>query len=294
MSNFSPLRYPGGKGKLAKYMSEIIAMNALEGGHYAEPFAGGAGVALDLLFTEQVGHIHINDIDPCIYAFRRSAIYRTDELINLIRNVEVCVESWLSAREIKRYPNLNTLLNVGFSTFFLNRTNQSGILNGGIIGGADQKGRWKIDCRFNKEELISRISRIGFFRSRISITNQDASIFISEHVKNIREKTLLYIDPPYYVKGAMLYENHYTHDDHVMLAHTVKNISDKKWIVSYDNVQAIADIYNEFDQQVFDINYSARSYARGSEIMIFSENIQRPTQIYCTLKERQLANAGAC
>ncbi len=224
MSRFSPLRYPGGKGKLAPYLSEIIALNDLEGGHYAEPFAGGAAVALRLLFSERVRHIHINDLDLCVYAFWHSAVHETDAMIARILETEISVDSWLAAREVKRNASSHSLLDLGFSTFFLSRTNRSGILNGGVIGGLSQEGAWKIDCRFNKGDLISRIRRIGFFRSRISVSNIDASLFLSQYVNAISRKCLLYIDPPYYAKGAYLYQNHYRHEDHVGLAEIVSCI----------------------------------------------------------------------
>lgn len=164
MNRFSPLRYPGGKGKLAPYLSEVISLNNLEGGHYVEPFVGGAAVALQLLFSERVRHIHINDLDPCVYAFWHSVVYETDSMVARIRETKITVDSWLAAREVKRDWASHSLLDLGFSTFFLSRTNRSGILNGGIIGGLKQTGPWKIDCRFNKDDLISRIRRIGFFK----------------------------------------------------------------------------------------------------------------------------------
>lgn len=288
MNRFSPLRYPGGKGKLAPYLSEVIALNNLEGGHYAEPFAGGAAVALDLLFSERVRHIHINDLDPCVFAFWHSVVHETNAMIKLIREVEVTVDSWLAAREVKRHAAAHSPLELGFATFFMSRTNRSGILNGGVIGGLKQEGAWKIDCRFNKEELISRIRRIGFFRSRISVCNIDALKFFSDYIPDIPKNSLLYIDPPYYEKGAYLYENHYEHNDHALLSGAIFKLSGQKWIVSYDNSDQISKLYKGFDQQTFSIDYTARAYAKGTELMIFSPDLLRPGRIYCSEKERKM------
>ena len=289
MSNYSPLRYPGGKGKLAPYLSELTTLNNLEGGHYAEPFAGGAGVALDLLFNEKMSHIHINDLDKSIYSFWNSVVYNTQAFIDLILETDITIENWRVAKEIRNHPSNHSELELGFSTFFLSRTNRSGILNGGIIGGVSQDGQWKIDCRYNKGELISRISRIGFFRSRISVTNLDASVFLKKNVKAISGKCLLYIDPPYYLKGALLYKNHFIHEDHVSLATIVSQVKRHHWIVSYDNVDPIKSIYSIYRQEEFDINYTARSYARGSEVMIFSDALSIPPKVYCSERERKLA-----
>jgi DNA adenine methylase len=288
MNVYSPLRYPGGKGKLAPYLAEIITLNNLEGGHYAEPFAGGAAVALELLFCERVSHIHINDIDPSIFAFWYSVVHNTNAFLDRVVETHITIDSWMEAKEIRRNPAAYSMLDLGFATFFLSRTNRSGILNGGMIGGHSQSGEWKIDCRFNKEELISRVRRIGFFRSRISVCNLDAVKFLKTYATKIPGKCFLYIDPPYYVKGAYLYQNHFLHDDHVRLAKIVSNVKRHKWIVSYDNVEQIRNIYSSNEQEQFDINYSARSYARGSEVMVFSNGLVKPTRIYCSEKERKI------
>jgi DNA adenine methylase len=266
-------------------------MNKMEGMHYAEPFAGGAGIALELLFSELVSKIHINDIDLSIYAFWHSAVHQTDALIERIKKVDVSVENWLAARETKRNASSSNLLDLGFATFFLNRTNKSGILNGGIIGGLNQTGDYKIDCRFNKAELIRRIQRIGFYKSRISIQNLDATKFMTDHVSPLGEACLLYIDPPYYIKGAYLYQNHFDHDDHLRLRNFIEALRGPKWLVSYDNVDSINQIYERYEKEPFDISYSARTYSKGKEVMIFCDGLLRPKKIYSTLKEKRILEA---
>lgn len=293
MTNYSPLRYPGGKGKLAPYFATLLELNKLEGAHYAEPFAGGAAVALDLLFSERVRHIHINDIDWSVYAFWKAVIDHTDEFVKKIQTTPVTVETWLAAREIKRETQNRDVMEVGFSTFFLNRTNRSGILNGGMIGGLSQEGDWKIDCRFNKDDLIQRIRRIGMFRRRITLTNLDASAFLASHVPAIKPRSLIYIDPPYYVKGASLYQNHFVHADHVDLAEVVKAIERHSWVASYDNVEQIRRIYSDCDQEQFSIGYSARNYGRGSEVMIFGPETVHPERVFASKAEQRAMSRSA-
>lgn len=287
MTNYSPLRYPGGKGKLAPYLTDVLRQNGLEGAHYAEPFAGGAAVALELLFSERVKHIHINDIDINVYSFWHSVINDSAAFVDRILDTPIDVNSWLEAREIKRHPERHTRLEIGFAAFFLNRTNRSGILNGGVIGGLEQNGDWKIDCRFNREDLAQRVKRIGIYRSRISLTQLDAAEFLGEHIKTINNRCLLYIDPPYYVKGAFLYQNHYRHEDHARLASVISSISDHRWIVSYDNAEQIRRLYSRFDQEQFSINYSARNHGKGTEVMIFDPFLERPRQVFCNRAEKR-------
>lgn len=285
MTNYSPLRYPGGKGKLTPYVKALLQMNGLEGGHYVEPFAGGAAVALDLLFSELVKHIHINDLDWTVFAFWKSALDYTDDLIELIVKTPITIESWLAARDIRRNASQHDIVAVGFSTFLLNRTNRSGILNGGVIGGIAQDGPWKIGCRFNKQDLIARIRRIGIYKNRISLSNIDAKNMILDYLPTISQNSLIYLDPPYYDKGAFLYQNHFKHADHVSLSQAIAQITRHRWVVSYDNSESIRLIYDQFEQEQFSIGYSARNYNKGAEVMIFGPDVQRPSKVFANKME---------
>jgi DNA adenine methylase len=286
MSSFSPLRYPGGKGTLAPYVRELLDLNGLAGGEYAEPFAGGAGVALDLLYSGYVSHIHINDLDPLIHAFWHAAIHETERFVERIQSVELSVETWLEAREKKRFPDLHDTFELGFAAFLMNRTNRSGILNGGLIGGLAQSGTWKLDCRFNRDELADRVQRLGFFRSCISLSKQDAAEFLVQKSAALGSRALFYIDPPYYVKGAYLYENHYSHHDHVALSKVIAEIR-HPWLVTYDNAPQIRNIYRGMRQEQFDIGYSARNHGIGAEVMVFSPCLETPPRVYSSLKKRR-------
>jgi DNA adenine methylase len=172
--HFTPLRYPGGKGKLAGYLKEIIRENKLFDGEYVEPYAGGAAIGLELLLQEYVTKIHINDLSQPIYSFWKSVLNDTEELCRLVKNTRLTVASWDRQKRIFANPKDYSYVQLGFATFFLNRTNRSGILNGGIIGGRDQTGSWKIDARYNADELIFRIESIANLSRRIRLTRSDA------------------------------------------------------------------------------------------------------------------------
>lgn len=289
MTNYTPLRYPGGKGKFAPYVAEVMQMNELVGGHYVEPFAGGAGVALWLLFSEYAAHIHINDLDKNIYCFWKSVLEETDELCKKIKKTPVTVNEWLRQREIKNNADEFTSLERGFATFYLNRTNYSGVINGGVIGGVEQKGNWKIDARYNKEDLIERIRRIALYADRISLYNMDACKFITKSSKKVPANSLMYLDPPYYVKGGWLYQNSFRHEDHEVLASYISNIRNYHWMLSYDNEPTIKELYSSYEQEEFSLNYSAGSHARGSEVMIFQDGLKRPERIMTTKAQRKSA-----
>lgn len=277
LNHFTPLRYPGGKGKLAAFVKQLMELNGLLDGEYVEPYAGGAAIALELLLQEYVSHIHINDISRPIHAFWKSVLDDTEQLVRLIRDTPLNVRAWDRQKRILSNPKDHDTLELGFAAFFLNRTNRSGILNGGIIGGRDQTGPWKIDARFNAGELAFRVESIAKLRSKISLSREDARKFLSNRLPQLPDKTLIYLDPPYYIKGKELYYHYYTHKDHEEVAKLVtKKIKRQKWIVSYDNVDAIRDMYDESRSIVYGIGYSAREAREGSEIMFFCNGLDVP------------------
>jgi len=274
--HFTPLRYPGGKAKLAAYVKLLLTENRLLDGEYVEPYAGGSGIALELLFHEYVSRIHINDISRPIHAFWKAVLDHTEDLCRLVANTPLTVKSWDQQRLVVDNPAQHEILTLGFATFFLNRTNRSGILNGGIIGGRDQTGPWKIDARYNSKELIHRIEAVASLKSRIRLSRRDALRFLESGIGKWPEKTLIYLDPPYYVKGRHLYDDFYREQDHQSVAEFVGSITRQKWIVSYDNEPAIRKLYKGYPHIVYDIGYSARAASKGSEVMFFGPGLKVP------------------
>lgn len=265
---YSPLRYPGGKSKLTAYVVETLRLNNLEGGTYVEPFAGGCAIAWYLLLEGHVENVWINDLDPAIHAFWYSVLNRTDELCRLIDDTDVTIEEWHRQKAVYANNRTNSL-ELGFATFFLNRTNRSGIIKAGVIGGLEQKGNYLLNCRYNKERLVEQIRAIASHRQDIVLTNLDAIQFIDEYLPGIEGPCLVNIDPPYYMKGKGLYQNFFEHDDHYRLYRSVRNIQ-QPWIVTYDEAPEICGIYAEFEPQVFGLTYTAQTKRKGSEVIIHS------------------------
>lgn len=268
---YSPLRYPGGKSKLTAYVLETMKLNGLEGGAYVEPFAGGCAIAWYLLLNDHVHKVYINDLDPAIHAFWHSVLYRTEELCQLVSSTPVTLDEWYIQREVYR-ENQNDFLKLGFATLFLNRTNRSGIIKAGVIGGKEQKGDYKMDCRFNKPRIIEQINAIASKRDSIRLSNLDAVHFIDDYLPDIDGKVLVNIDPPYYVKGKGLYQNFFEHNDHYRLFESVKRIT-HPWIVTYDDTPEICGIYSEFSPESFGLTYTAQTKCKGSEVIIHSNNL---------------------
>ena len=166
MAFLSPLRYPGGKGLLLDFVTDIIARTVGDSVRYIEPFAGGAAIALGLLSRGVAERAVIGDIDPAIAAFWRAALYRTEEFIDELWMSDVSIDTWHDSWHILTEHDDESDLTLGFAAFFLNRTNRSGILRARPIGGLAQDGKWKLDCRFNKTDLSRRIENLGRYRDR--------------------------------------------------------------------------------------------------------------------------------
>ena len=278
----SPLRYPGGKKKLANFISDAIVLNDIQGGTYIEPFAGGSNVALFLLFQEQVSKIVINDVDRSIYAFWHSVIYNTDKLCERIIETQITIQEWEKQKEIQRDKEKANLLDLGFSTFFLNRTNRSGIINAGPIGGKKQNGNWKIDVRFNKDDLINRIKKIALYESRINLYNKDAIALINEIISELDEHCLIYFDPPYYNQGSSLYTNFYKHEDHEILKDFIMNLN-CKWILTYDYTPDIINMYRLAEKRLLTLGYTAAKKMKGNEMIAFCEGFIIPQSEYSAI-----------
>lgn len=272
----SPLRYPGGKGKLAPLMKLLVEETHHTGGTYIEPFAGGAGIALDLLENNIVGQIVINDLDKGVYSFWRAILTETDRFVNCINNIPLNMEEWHNQRLIILNSPHKYSFELGFATFYMNRTNRSGIIHGGVIGGKDQTGNWKIDARFNRNTLTNRILKIAERKECIHLYNKDVSSFITNYLPKYEDNALIYFDPPYFKKGKQLYLNFLSSNDHIRIRNLINESVRCDWVITYDNVPEIEQIYADHIIKRFDLNYSAGIKRTSSEIIIFKDENMVP------------------
>lgn len=269
----SPLRYPGGKRKLANFIKLIYLANGLVGSEYVEAYAGGASVALSLLFEEYASRIHINDINRPIATFWRVLLTNPDALCKRIRDSRPSMAEWRRQKAVQMHGDADDV-DLAFSTFFLNRTARSGIINGGVVGGKAQDGPWRLDARLNRPELIRRIERISRFSGRITVTSLDAAEYLRRRLPTV-PTPFVYLDPPYFMKGEGLYENFYQYQDHEEVSRLVRNLA-CPWVVSYDNRKEILKLYARFRSRTYSLSYSAADRYRGAEVMFFSRGLSIP------------------
>lgn len=271
--NPSPLRYPGGKYKLYNYIKNVVEINDCS--TYIEPFCGGAAIACGMLINGNIKRAIINDYDYSIYCFWDSVINNVSELIYKIRKTDINIDEWYLQKDIKNNYNLYSNLDVGFATLFLNRTNHSGIIDkAGPIGGYNQEGKYKIDCRFNKEVLIDKVKKINEHKDQIQLYNMEANDFIDEIILSTR-KSFTFFDPPYYNKGSELYASFYAHEDHKELAlHIQEKMKNRKWITTYDDDDEIKKMYNfrGVKCREYELNYYLQNKRKDTELMFISSD----------------------
>lgn len=273
----TPLRYPGGKGRLGPWLAQVMRHNAISGGWYVEPYAGGAGAAIFLLTQGCVDHIVINDVDPVVHAFWRAVTEQPKAFIAKVLATPVTMDTWYRQKAVVEAPSQSDFVDVGFAAFFLNRTNRSGILSAGPIGGKAQSGAWKLDARYNKVELCRRIAKIGSLAKHITVLGMDALDLLTDVAPGFPDKCLVYLDPPYFLKGSLLYRNHYQHDDHAAIAHCISG-AHYPVVITYDDCPLVRHLYTGTSSTTFSLHYSTHTARSETNEALFYKNLALPSE----------------
>jgi DNA adenine methylase len=273
----TPLRYPGGKSQLTPFVLDVMRANNLMQCIYCEPFAGGAGIACRLMLTGAVSEIWINDIDASIYAFWHSVLNTPDELCRWIEKTPLTIKEWKRQRAVQQ-DNAASIFQLGCSTLFLNRTNRSGILKGGVIGGLEQIGDYPLSCRFNRLDLVRKIQRLAIYKDQIHLSRMDAEIYMKSVVPKLPNHSLVNIDPPYFGKGPGLYTSFYKPKDHAALSRVVRSTK-KPWMLTYDDAPEILELYAGMPRLLKELNYTAQVKRIGIELLVMSKKLNWPDSV---------------
>lgn len=265
--NISPLRYPGGRNIIYnKLKATIIACN-IKDVIYVEPFAGGFGIGLRLLYEDVVDRVILNDFDIHIYNFWYSVLNYTDQLVKLIENTPITIDERLRQKNI--YDNTkSSRLEDGFATLFLNRVNFSGIIKAGVIGGNNQTGSYHIDCRFNKTDIIAKVRKVAKYKKKIQLKHKDAKLLLKQLSEN-DGNYFFYLDPPYVIKGSALYTEYFSEQDHYAFADAVRQyLKSVPWVMTYDKCELISKIYKKNKLFEYTTSYNAKNKGHNVEYVI--------------------------
>lgn len=268
----SPLRYPGSKQKFCDYFLTILKNNNIYPDLFIEPFAGGASVSLYLLQSNFVQKIALIEKDPLVASFWKTVFFDTEWFIKEINKLEVTLDQW---NYFKKY-NPKTTRTQAIKCLFQNRTCFSGILKAGPIGGQKQISKYKIDCRFNKKEIINKIHTLSLYRDRVLFIEEgDYESIMQDKEKILPSNTLIYFDPPYVNKAKDLYNFYFQDKDHIRLKDFIQNLK-YNWLLSYDYEPPINKLYQEFAYNgFFDITYTSTAHAhRPKKKEFLASNLQ--------------------
>lgn len=276
----SPLRYPGSKSGLVDYFAAVVKSNLLIGSDFYEVYAGGGSISLGLLEKELVSHATLVELDPLVYAFWRSVKENHEGLCRKLQAIEVSMKTWKAYQKYLVPDALNRfdLLDLGLAGLFFNRTNFSGIIGAGPIGGMNQNSDYKLDCRFNKARLAEQIRAIAAFKNRFSVVNADAISFLTRREQSLSgEHCLVYLDPPYYQQGRKLYRYNYAHEQHKRLADFITQKT-YPWIVSYDPHPKIKEFFAGQKIKTVSLDYAVKQSRKAKELLI--SNMDLCTAVY--------------
>lgn len=266
----SPFRYPGGKGFLTGFLNAEVEKLGNCKRQYVEPFAGGAGAALNLLSKNQVDHVHLNDLDIRVHSAWKAVLEENDRFIDAVKTCDVSLKTWEWAKSFVDQPGQSYSFDLGFATFFVNRTSRAGIISGsGPIGGYKQSGTWKIDARFYRETMMERIKWVGRNAERISLYRLPVVDFLEQCEKMLPSKnTLYFIDPPYVKIGSRLYLDGMLDGGHERLAKYINESRLTNWIITYDDHPLVRDLYKKYSIRHLQVNYSLGRTRKENEVLI--------------------------
>ena len=294
----SPLRYPGGKRRLVPYLAALLTENNLQPGLFAEPYAGGASVSLELLSLDLVKRVVIGDADPMVNAFWETVMTDVDWLCEEVESIALDVATWERMKETR----FRARRKLALACLYLNRTSFNGALHwrAGPIGGKAQESDYDIGCRFPRERLISRLQKCAEMADRIDVAPAQNAMTT---VRQVRERArredasvFFYLDPPFWAKSNYLYRHAFTEIEHERLADQLQWIQDP-FVLSYDPAPEIVELYTGHSAgKVAEIEllYSGSSRSAGAEILISNvEKLPAATKLWRTSCEWRDARRAA-
>ena len=271
----NPLRYPGSKASFASSVGAFVTACGYTGFEIVEPFAGSASVSIDLVSSGVCSKAILIERDPLLYAFWSAVFFDTRRLCNRINKLSIDLGTWHDLRPLLAInsPDEYELIDLAVAGLFFNRTNFSGVLHAGPIGGQQQKSVYKVNCRFNKDDLIARIRAIAKLQNRVEVIFSDALGFLETQKEAVNQNRFYYVDPPYFVQGEKLYRYSFELSQHKQLAKVLSELK-APWLLSYDRHPVIEMLYERYASSGFKFKYSSKIRKVEREFLV--TNIKLP------------------
>lgn len=280
----SPLRYPGGKATIAQHLGDVYLA---QDGHmpieiWIEPFAGGAGAALDLLTRDVVDEAWLIDAHPALAAFWGTVIDDGERLAAVVAATVPTMQLWEQSREVLEAGDVGTF-DLAYAAFVINRCSRSGIVapRSGPMGGRHQTGRYTIASRFNGPPLADRILHVHSLRSRLRVHHGDGIGYIEQlNDSGIVDEVVLFVDPPYIREGNRLYANGLDPAAHQRLSAAL-HATEARWLLTYDNHCDVQDVlYPDHRVVPFNIRNTANRARLATELAVLSNNLQVDESVF--------------
>ena len=283
----TPLRYPGGKTWLLDYVKAFARFHKLSSTTIVEPYGGSASISVGLIRSQLVTDATVCERDPLIVAFWNVAIHRNEELIEYLSSLEINMETWYGLR---RYldlekTNLQNELEAAGAFLFFNRTNYSGIIKGGPLGGKKQLSKYKLNCRFNKGRIADKIRSLKALEDKLKIIQIDGLEYMKNHALQSPDNVFFYVDPPYYGAGKDLYRFYFTDFDHQQLSAFLTG-TEIPWLLSYDDAEFIRNLYQKKSNLPVYTDYQSGHLRRGVKELLISNYVIPPASPNVTIDKQ--------
>lgn len=253
-------RYPGGKSKIKFEILSLLNnfFQSNPSAQYREPFFGGGSIGLNLLKTQNISSIWINDFDSGIAAIWTVVLNNPEELKDKINSYIPSVNDFFKFKEELKNNKFSDIIELAFKKIVIHQISYSGLgtKSGGPLGGIDQESKYKINCRWSAKTLNKNIDNINkLLKTTKIINNSCTDLDFEDVIEDNLNHSILYLDPPYYLKGTELYQCAFSESDHIRLSKALQNTGNS-WVLSYDDQPEIRKLYNWANIKELDLNYT--------------------------------------
>ena len=247
MKYTTPLRYPGGKSRAIKFLSQHLPK--IES--YREPFLGGGSMALYVTQTYPNTDVWVNDLYYPLYAFWMTLRDHGQQLCDDLRELKTELgeneDAHREAFENAKDKLNNDIYESGFNFYVANKCSFSGLTANSSF--SKQASRQNFTFRG-----IDKLPALSELIQGWRITNHSYEEML------YGRNAFVFLDPPYAIKDN-LYGNkgdmHKSFDHEWFAAQACA--SEQDCMITYNSELFIKDRFPDWYQKDWDLTYTMRS-----------------------------------